>query len=99
MSSSNSTKGTAKLARILQSRMNRTSSHGSGIMAERGEIVSGRKLKVYSLPDIILGRDDYSVCFTVNETRPLQVGDRVLVIWTYDGEPVVIDRIIEADSI
>ena len=97
--SNNSTKGTAKLAKILQLRMSRITSHGSCISADRGEIVSGRKLKLYSLPDAILDRDDYSVCYTVQETRPLQVGDRVLVVWTYDGEPVVIDRLIEADSI
>ena len=97
--SNNSTKGAAKLARELQRRMNKTSSSSSGISVERGEIVSGRKLKIYSIPDSILDRDDYSVCYTVYDTRPLQVGDRVLVVWTYDGEPVVIDRLIEADSI
>lgn len=97
--SNNSTKGAAKLARELQLRMNKTSSHNSGVHVERGEIVSGRKLKLYSIPDSILDRDDYSVCYTVYDTRPLQVGDRVLVVWTYDGEPVVIDRLIEADSI
>lgn len=97
--SNNSTKGTAKLAAVIQARMKRTLSNGLNISVERGKIVKGMKLKLYSLPDAILEKDDYSVCYTIQDTRPLQAGDRVLVVWTYDGEPVVIDKLIEADSI
>ena len=97
--SKNSTKGVDKLARELQRRMNRSVAYGAGISAERGEIVKGGKLKIYSIPDAILDKDDYSVCYTIQDTRKLQAGDRVLIIWTNDGEPVVIDRLIEADSI
>ena len=28
---------------------------------------------------------------------PIKPGDQVLVAWTFDGEPVVIDRILRAD--
>jgi hypothetical protein len=94
----NSSKGAARLADVLQSRMVQVMKHGSGVIVERGEIVKGRKLKLYSIPDSILDRDDYSVCMTVYDARPLKVGDRVLIVWTFDGEPVVIDRIAEADS-
>lgn len=95
---SNSSKGASKLASVLQRRMNQTIRGETGIVAERGEIVSGRKLKLYSIPDAILDRDDYSVCVTIENESPLKAGDRVLILWTNDGEPVVIDKIIEANK-
>ena len=95
---SNSSKGGAKLASVLHERMKKTFNGNTGVIAERGEIVSGKKLKLYSIPDSILDRDDYSVCVTIQNESPLKVGDRVLILWTNDGEPVVIDKIIEADK-
>lgn len=97
--SSNSSKGASKLASVLQKRMAQVVNGRTSVIAEKGEIVAGRKLKLFSIPDAILDRDDYSVCYTVQQTRPLKKGDVVLVVWTFDGEPVVIDRIVEADSI
>ena len=96
---SNSTKGASKLAAVLQSRMSAVYTGKSGIVAERGEILKGGKLKLYSLPEFVLDKSDYSVCATVYATRALKNGDRVLVIWTNDNEPVVIDRMIEAEDI
>lgn len=96
---SNSTKGASKLASVLQNRMAAIATGKSGIVAERGEILKGGKLKLYSLPEFVLDQGDYSVCVTVYNTRALKTGDRVLVIWTIDNEPVVIDRMIEADAI
>lgn len=98
MSKSNSTKGVAKLASVMQQRMAQMLKGGAGVIAERGEIVKGKKLKLYSIPDAILDRDDYSVCVSIQEQSPLKAGDRVLIVWTYDGEPVVIDKITEADK-
>ena len=99
MSSKNSNKGASKLASVLQKRMAQMMVDKTSVIAERGEIVAGRKLKLYSIPDAILDRDDYSVCVAIQDTRPLKKGDQVLIIWTADGEPVVIDKIVEADSI
>lgn len=96
---SNSTKGASKLALVIQERMSQVVAGKHSIVAERGEILKGGKLKLYSLPEFSLSKGDYSVCATVYATRALKAGDRVLVIWTNDNEPVVIDRMIEADSI
>lgn len=100
----NNSKGAAKLASVLQARMNMVSSGMSMVAIEKGEILSGGKLKLYSIPDSILDKDDYSVCATVARKLPCQKefpikdGDCVLVAWTYDGEPVVIDKVVTADS-
>ena len=93
------TKGASKLASVIHERMDKVAKNKAGIVAERGEILKGRKLKIYSLPEAVLDRRDYSVCATVYSTRALKTGDRVLVVWTNDNEPVVIDRIIEANAI
>ena len=96
--SNKTNKGAAKLASVLQSRMVSVNNRMSPISVERGEILSGRKLKLYSVPDSILDKNDYSVCVTIQKTTPIKKGDRVLVVWTLDGEPVVIDKITEADA-
>lgn len=96
--SKNTGKGGAKLAGVLHERMGKVAGHVAGIVAERGEIMSGLKLKLYSMPNEILDKDDYSVCASIQSVNALSAGERVLVIWTMDGEPVVIDRITEADK-
>lgn len=81
-----------------------------GVTVEMGEIVQGNKLKVYSIPGAILDRGDYSICEGVykrddmkctcegsteaNKNYKLKTGDKVLVVWTFDGEPVIIDKIV-----
>lgn len=83
---------------------------GHGVIVEFGEIVQGNKLKIYSIPGAILDRGDYSICEGVyirdslkcvcedSPTRykdfTLKTGDKVLIVWTFDGEPVVIDKVI-----
>lgn len=99
MSNKNSSKGAAKLASVLQRRMEQVIGGNSSIPVDRGEIMGGKKLKLYSIPDAILDKDDYSVCATIQSTSELKAGDQVLVVWTFDGEPVVIDKIIEADKL
>lgn len=98
MSTNNGSKGAARLASVLQKRMSQIINGGTSVVAERGEIVAGNKLKLYSIPDAILDKDDYSVCSTIQKTSPVKKGDQVLILWTFDGEPVVIDKILEADS-
>ena len=56
-------------------------------------------MRLYSIPDAILYKDDYSVCLTIQSMSRLKAGDQVLVLWTFDGEPVVIDKIVEADKL
>ena len=100
-------KGVSELASVLQRRMSNVSkkSAGHGVTVEMGEIVQGNKLKLYSIPGAILGSGDYSVCegiYKRNELKceentrdyKLKTGDKVLVVWTFDGEPVVIDKIV-----
>ena len=99
MSNKNSEKGAAKLASVLQARMAKVSKRASTVTVEQGEIMKGNKLKLYSVPDAILDKDDYSVCATVYDTKPLKAGDKVLIVWTFDGEPVVVDRIVGADAV
>lgn len=99
MSNKNSSKGAARLASVLQRRMEQVIDGNSSIPVDRGEIMGGKKLKLYSIPDAILDKDDYSVCATIQSTSELKAGDRVLVVWTFDGEPVVIDKIVEADKL
>lgn len=96
---SNSNKGAAKLASVLQERMAQVIGGHNSIAVDRGEILSGKKLKLYSIPDSILDKDDYSVCDTIHSMSELKAGDQVLVVWTFDGEPVVIDKIVEADKL
>lgn len=91
---SNSNKGAYKLADVLQKRMNSVSGRNISISAEMGVILSGNKLKIDSLPEDILDADDYSICSFANVTS----GDRVLVVWSEDGEPIVVDKIIRADK-
>lgn len=95
---SKKSQGSQKLASVLQSRMAQVAGGSSGIVAERGEIMDGKKLKLYSLPNDILSKSDYSVCSTIEKTASLKAGDQVLVIWTNDCEPVVIDKIKEASD-
>ena len=99
MSNNNSSKGGAKLASVLQSRMSQMIGGNKSVPIDRGEIMVGKKLKLYSIPNAILDKDDYSVCATIQSTSELKAGDQVLVVWTFDGEPVVIDKIVEADKI
>lgn len=97
--SSNSGKGAAKLASVLQSRMIEVMRGQSPLSVDRGELLPGNKLKIYTIPDAILEPDDYSVCYTIHSTGDLKAGDQVLVVWTFDGEPVVVDKIVEADKL
>ena len=96
---SNSSKGISKLASVLQERMVRVAGRNSSINVEKGEIISGKRLKLYSIPDAILGQDDYMVCVSLQKENPLKVGDLVLVVWTFDGDPIVIDKIADANRI
>ncbi len=96
---SNTNKGSSKLASVLQERMFQVFNGNNSVSVDRGEILSGKKLKLYSIPDAILDKDDYSVCATINSTSELKAGNQVLVVWTFDGEPVIIDKIVEADKI
>ena len=102
--SNNGTKGAAKLASAIQGRMAEMIARNSSVSVEAGEILSDYKLKISSIPGQILDKDDYSVCSTIQRKIPCQKefpikpGDRVLVVWTYDGEVVVIDKLVSADS-
>ena len=96
--SKNSNRGAYRLAAVLQKRLTKVSGHSIEVSAELGEIATGGKLKLDSLPDAILDKDDYSICKTISDTDPLKKDDRVLVIWTNTGEPVVIDKIVTADK-
>ena len=102
--SNNSSKGASRLAGVLQNRMAQIAGRNTSVIVETGEILSGRKLKVSSLPGSVLDKDDYSVCASLQTKMPCQssypfgVGDQVLVVWTFDGEPVVIDKLLRADS-
>lgn len=95
--------GSAMLASVLQKRMSQVVAGKVGVTIETGEIMSGRTLKLSSLPGALLDKDDYSVCASLQSKMPcqsnypIQEGDQVLVAWTFDGEPVVIDRILRAD--
>lgn len=101
---SNSSKGVAKFASVLQQRMSQVNKRNTSVTVEFGEILKGRKLKVSSLPGTVLDKDDYSVCASLQAkmpcqgSYPIEPGDKVLVVWTLDGEPVVIDRILSADA-
>lgn len=95
-------KGSAKLASVLQKRMKRISNYGTSINAELGTISSGLGLKLDSLPNVTINRGEYFVCTGVKyvtNTDILEPGDRVLVIWTFDGEIVVVDKILKASSL
>lgn len=96
---SNSSKGASKLASVLQNRMAEVMKGSSSVSVDMGEIFSDNRLKLYSIPDAILDTNDYSVCATIQNTSKLKEGDKVLVVWTFDGEPVVIDKIIEASNL
>lgn len=97
--SNNSSKGAHRLAVVLQKRMKQVSGNGVSLTAELGTIVSGKKLKVDSIPEAVLDSDDFLVCETISTTDPLKEGDRVLVIWTADDDPVVIDKVAYFDDI
>lgn len=98
-----SNKGSAMLASVLQRRMSQVAIGNTSISVETGEILAGRKLKLSSLPNAILDKDDYSVCaglqakMPCQKSYPINPGDQVLVAWTFDGEPVVVDKILRAD--
>lgn len=99
MSNKNNSKGAAKLASVIQRRMEQVIGGKSSVSVDRGEIMDGNKMRLYSIPDAILDKDDYSVCLTIQSMSRLKAGDQVLVLWTFDGEPVVIDKIVEADKL
>lgn len=90
-----SNKGISNLANVLQKRMSKTANRATGVCAETGEIMTGRKLKLASLPGALLDTDDYSICVS----NQINIGDQVLIVWTFDGEPVVIDKILRADRV
>ena len=94
----NSSKGAAKLASILQKRMEKVVKGSSSILIDKGEILEKKKLKISSIPDAIIEKNVYLVCAGIKEARPLEVGDQVLVLWTFDGDPVVIDKIEPANK-
>ena len=87
--SKNSSQGATRLANVLQARMKSVKNNENHVSAELGLIDSNGWLRVDSLSGIAFTRDDYSVCNRYNPSN----GDRVLVIWTEDDEPVVIDKI------
>ena len=93
--SSNSNKGAAMFASVIQKRMQQVSEIKVGIPIETGEIIAGGRLKLSSIPDTVLDKDDYSLCTSTQ----FKNGDKVLVVWTFDGEPVVIDKILRADKV
>ena len=103
MSNKVSSKGASSLASILQERMLLVNKRNSTISIETGEILSGYRLKLSSVPGAVLGKDDYSVCSTIQQKLPcqkkfpIQPGDKVLIVWTFDREPVVIDKLYQAD--
>ena len=92
MGSNNSSRGAAKLASVLQERMNKIYNHLSDVTAEMGVIIGGNKLKVDSLPDDSLTPDDYGICSGYKSK--MEKGDRVLVIWTNNGEPIIVDKVV-----
>lgn len=92
MGTDNSSKGASRLAEILQLRIKAVMKRSLTVTAEFGAITGGKCLKVDSLPDYHLSRNDYSVCSAYE--KEMEEGDRVLVIWTNDGEPVVLDKIV-----
>ena len=108
-------KGSAKLAAVLQKRMKSVSKYDSNVNSELGTITSGLGLKIDSLPGVTIRSGDYFVCQSVKnvtsflksnvegaeniQTAILSPGDRVLVVWTYDGEIVVVDKILTASSL
>ena len=110
-----SMKGRSKLASKLQARMSNVANFNKGVNLELGTICAGYSLELDSLPGIKLKKNEYFVCQGVKyianylksnvadankiETKILKTGDRVLVAWTYDGEVVVIDKIITASSL
>lgn len=88
-------KGSAKLAAVLQKRMKSVSNYDSNVNAELGTISTGLGLKLDSLPGVTIQSKEYYVCQSLN----VNTGDRVLVVWTFDGEIVVVDRILKASSL
>lgn len=94
-----SEKGKYKLAMAIQKRIQAMGGNNVAVSSELGTIVDGKKLKVDSLPEEIMDPDDYLICSTVISQTGLSKGDRVLVIWTQDADPVIVDKIIEGDEI
>lgn len=92
MSNNKSNKGASSLASVIQRRMAAVTKGTSSVSVEFGEIVQSNKLKLYSIPGAILDRSDYSLC--EGAKNELKTGDKVLIVWTFDGEPVVIDKIV-----
>lgn len=91
MSNSTSSKGGSHLASVLQMRMSDIMKRSTFVSVEIGKIVSGGKLKLSSIPGTILEKSDFYVCASIK--NQLQVGIKVLIVWTYDGEPVVVDKV------
>lgn len=88
-----SSKGSSKLAAILQKRIKNLNNQSQSVAVELATITSGLGLKVDSLPNFTIKRSEYFICKGVYEST-LQAGDRVLINWTYDGEIVVVDKLI-----
>lgn len=90
--------GTQQLAKVLD---RRTKEHSDdALIADFGVIRAGLKLKLNSFP-VAIPASDYSVCKHLNgnyDEPKLKKGDRVLVVWS-GNEPVVIDRIVNANKL
>ena len=89
--------GILKLAGVLDKRNNEHRDDSS--VADFGVIKAGLKLKLNSYP-VLIPPSDYSVCKHMNGSgvSRLKKGDHVLVVWSGD-EPVVIDRIVNANKL
>ncbi len=90
--------GVQRLAKVLDNRSNEHKD--DSLIADFGVIRAGMKLKLNSYP-VAIKPSDYSVCKHLNgsyDEPKLKKGDRVLVVWSGD-EPVVIDRIVNANKL
>ena len=84
--------GIQKLAAILDKRS--VEHQDDSLVADIGGIKAGKKLKLNSYP-VLIPPSDYSACKGLGLLRK---GDRVLVVWAGD-EPVVVDRIVNANKL
>lgn len=78
--------GNAKLAAILQKRMQGVSSFNESPGLELGEITESNALKIDNFP-IDIPSGEYLRCVSVSP------GDRVLIAWA-DGEAVIAGRLM-----
>lgn len=91
-----SSNGSSKLASVLQKRMKNVMARTLTVNAEMGSIVTGRNLKIDSLPEFNIPPDNYYVCSRYIDN--IRIGDSVLVIWANDS-PVVVDKVKKASKI